>query len=201
MTGSTVLRRVVAVVTALLAVAAAFVTGFLASQAHHAEPPAYRLTAAGLDGGLSCDRLREWYVDHGVRQVTAWGWRSPIHAEAVRMSDGVDAGTASAPRAAAPDVSLETRTGSVTGTNVQEVGDDEPDVVKVSGDLLVRVDDDTLETDDVSGSEPRRLGVAPLDRIGDPQLLLAGDRAVVIGREVEDPTAGAPMVVPSPRSL
>ena len=193
-------RRVVASVTALLAVTAAFVAGFLLSDVQQDAPPAYRLAAAGLDSGLSCDRVREWYVDHGVRQVTAWGWRSPIFAEALPMTDGDEAGTASAPRAAAPDVSLETRTGSVTGTNVQEADVDEPDVVKVSGDLLVRIADGALKIDDVSGAEPRRLGVAPLDRIGDPQLLLSGDRAVVIGREIEDPTAGAPLVAPSART-
>jgi hypothetical protein len=200
MTGSTVLRRVVACVTALLAVGVAFLAGFLVSDAHHEGPAGYRLTAAGLDTGLSCDRLREWNVDHGLRQVTAWGWRSPIDAEAVPLTEGADAGTASVPRAAAPGLSVETRTGSATGTNVQEADVDEPDVVKVSGDLLVRIDDGALKTDDLSGTEPRRLGVAPLDRIGDPQLLLAGDRAVVIGREVEVPTAGAPPVVPPPRT-
>ncbi len=49
--------------------------------------------------------------------------------------------TYSAPGAAAPNAPLDTTTGSATGTNVQEGDVDEPDLAKVSGDLLVRVDE------------------------------------------------------------
>jgi hypothetical protein len=197
MTGSSVLRKAFATVSVLAAVVTAFVAGFLVAGARSGEPPAYRL-AAGLDSGLSCDRLRQWYVDHAVDRVTAWGWQSPIYAEGVPMA-GTN-GTDAAPGAAAPDSSLDSRTTSSTGTNVQEADVDEPDLAKVSGDLLVRVDDGTLKTDDLSGSEPRRLGVAALDRMGNPQLLLSGDRAIVVGSEIDDPAAGATMFPPAPRT-
>jgi hypothetical protein len=197
MTGSTVLRRIVASITALVAMAGAFAAGFLVSDGRSGEPPAYRLSAAGLDSGLSCDRLRQWYVDHALERVTAWGWGSPIYADGIPLAGEDDA---SAPNASAPKGPLDTATGSDTGTNVQEADVDEPDLAKVSGDLLVRVDSGTLKTDDVSGAEPSRLGVAPLDRMGDPRLLLSGDRAVVLGSEIEDPTAGAPLLLPTPRT-
>jgi hypothetical protein len=197
MTGSSVLRKAFATVSVLAAVVTAFVAGFLVAGARSGEPPAYRL-AAGLDRGLSCDRLRQWYVDHAVDRVTAWGWQSPIYAEGVPMA-GTN-GTDAAPGAAAPDSPLDSRTTSSTGTNVQEADVDEPDLAKVSGDLLVRVDDGTLKTDDLSGSEPRRLGVAALDRMGNPQLLLSGDRAIVVGSEIDDPAAGATMFPPAPRT-
>jgi uncharacterized secreted protein with C-terminal beta-propeller domain len=197
MTGSTVLRRIVASITALVAMVGAFAAGFLVSDARSGEPPADRLSAAGLDSGLSCDRLRQWYVDHALERVTAWGWSTPIYDDAIPLA-GAD--VAAAPNAPAAKGSLDTATSSGTGTNVQEADVDEPDLAKVSGDLLVRVDGGTLKTDDVSGAEPRRLGVAPLDRLGDPQLLLSGDRAVVLGSEIDDPTAGAPLAQSAPRT-
>ena len=61
--------------------------------------------------------------------------------------------------AAAPAPVTERATGSENGTNVQEAGVDEPDVVKTDGSLLVRVEDGDLATYDVTGD---RAG-APLD--------------------------------------
>jgi hypothetical protein len=199
MTRSTALRRLLAWVTALLAVTTAFTVGYLVALERRGDPSSYRLTGAGLDSGLSCDRLRQWYVDHGLAQVTAWGWQSPVYRE-LGPAQGPDAPVdqgATAPGAEAP---LGTTTASGTGTNVQETGVDEPDVAKVSGDLLVRIAGGALKTDDVGGVEPRRLGVAPLDRVGDPQLLLAGDRALVIGSEIGDPAAGVFLAPAAPRT-
>jgi hypothetical protein len=195
MTFGTALRRTVATLAVLVVVAAAFAAGFVVAGARHGETPSYRLTGAGLSG-LTCERLRQWYVDHAVDQVTAWGWQSPLRMVPL-------AGVAENAEGAEPDVAgapLDTRTGSDTGTNVQEAGVDEPDIVKVSGDLLVRINGGSLETVDVSGNEPHRLGVVPLDRIGDPQLLLSGHRVVVIGSALPDPTAGAPLVAPQPQT-
>src|SRR4051812_28072273 len=101
MTGSRVLRRIVATVTALVAMAGAFAAGFLTAGAGGGDPTAYRLSAAGLDSGLSCDRLRRWYVGHALDRVTAWGWQAPIYyAEDAPMAG--DAGPVAAPNAAAP---------------------------------------------------------------------------------------------------
>jgi len=191
-------RRIVATLTVLLAVTTAFAAGFLVSDARRGEKPQLHLAAAGLNSGLSCERLRQWYVAHGLDRVTAWGWQGPA-LRAYAVPQAAAPGIAEDSIGSAPSSSLDTATGSGTGTNVQETGVDEPDIAKVSGALLVRISDGSLETDDVSGPESRRLGVTPLDRIGDPQLLLAGDRAVVIGAEVADPAAGAPLVAPAPQ--
>jgi hypothetical protein len=194
----TALRRAAATGTVALLVLSAFGAGVVVTEARGGGDPPLRLTAAGLDSGLSCDGLRAWYVDHGVAQVTAWGWQGPAY----RMLAGTAPGSGMAEDAAGatPGTSLDAHPGSSTGTNVQEAGVDEPDIAKTTGDLLVRISGDTLKTDDVSGSEPRRLGVAALDRMGDPRLLLSGDRAVVIGAEVGDPTAGASLLAPPPRT-
>ncbi len=180
------LRRVAAALAALLAVTAAFASGFLVAQGRGTERPTpVRLAAAGLGSGLSCDALRQWYVDRALDRVTAWGWGPRL----VYAAGGVPAaGDAVSP---APRTATTPSTTSATGTNVQESDVDEPDVVKTSGTLLVRVVDDTLTTYDVSGPHPRMLGSAPLTGLTDPQLLLAGDRVVALGTATPSPVAGA----------
>ena len=76
---------------------------------------------------------------------------------------------------------------SATGTNVQEVGVDEPDVVKTDGVLLVRVRDGDLEIHDVTGRDP--VEVADVDLPGADvarEVLLAGDTVVVLSDNVPE---------------
>jgi len=185
---SAVLRRVAAALAAVLAVTAAFASGFLVAQGRgNDRPTPVRLAAAGLGSGLSCHALRQWYVDRALDRVTAWGWDQPAYdLGGVERAGGEVAAPQTTPRTAATP-----STTSATGTNVQETGVDEPDVVKTSGGLLVRVVDDTLTTYDVSGPRPRMLGSAPLTGLGDPQLLLVGDRVVALGTATPSPVAGA----------
>ncbi len=146
-----------------------------------------RLVNADLRPAASCDELLQWYVDHGVERVTPYGWD---YMRIYTMADS--AGSPEAPQA-------DEARSSDTGTNVQESGVDEPDVVKTDGSLLVRVvDDSTLVVYDVTGAEPVRLGSLPLDGMFTPELLLAGDRVVVIGR---DPSAAKGRIAPGTRVL
>ena len=192
------IRRTLATLTVLVVAAAAFAAGLVVAGARGGGP-SYRLTAAGLDSGLTCEGLRQWYVDHAEDQVTPWGWQSPLRM--VPLSGAVERPAAAAGQPDAASAPLDTRTGSDTGTNVQEAGVDEPDIAKVSGDLLVRITGGSVETWDVGGQQPRRLGGVPLGRVGNPQLLLSGDRAVVIGTEMPDPAAGAPLTSPQPQTV
>jgi hypothetical protein len=134
----------------------------------------------GLVPADSCTQLLAWYVDNSVNRVTAWGW------DDIRVYAMEDA-TAASGDAKAPSTSEVTS--SATGTNVQETGVDEPDVVKTDGSLLVRVDGSTLTTYDVTGGTPRRLGSLTLPGIdrdngdGGAELLLVGDRAVVLNTD------------------
>ena len=151
-----------------------------------------RLVNADLRPAASCDELLRWYVDHGVDRVTPYGWD---YLRVYTMSGTVADSPEAAQRAGQP----EEATSSDTGTNVQEAGVDEPDVVKTDGSLLVRVvDDTTLVVYDVTGAEPVRVGSLPLDAMFSPELLLVGDRVVVIGR---DPGAAKGRVAPGTRVL
>jgi hypothetical protein len=144
------------------------------------------LVAAG-----DCDSLLRWYVDNTRDQVTAWGWGGGVMYGGARgaMESSTDA-LATAPLATAGPLakSFDQATSSATGTNVQEAGVDEPDVVKTDGHLLVRLVGDDVVVYDVSGTSPQRMGRLDLPgrAEGQPELLLAGGRAVVLSQD-EDP--------------
>jgi hypothetical protein len=178
-----VIRRTGTVLGVVLGVLAAFVAGFaVASGRTDTTTSPIRLAGQDLGTGRSCAGLLQWYVDHALEQVTAWGWNAPMiyNGEAVPGA-AVGLGTAGGDVAKGGEPLDSSSTGSATGTNVQEAGVDEPDTVKVSGTLLARVVDDTVTTYDVSGRHPRELGSAPLLGMSGTQLLLHGDRLVAIG--------------------
>lgn len=140
-----------------------------------------RLVNADLTLPGSCEALLESYVERGVERVGPYGWDSPYYG----LDDGIPL-TASAEDsvagAAVPRSGVVEQGSSATGTNVQEVGVDEPDVVKTDGELLVRVRDGDLEVHDLTGRAP--IEVADVDLPGTSatrELLLAGDTVVVLG--------------------
>jgi hypothetical protein len=139
-----------------------------------------------LAAATSCDDLLDSYVRRGVEAVTAFGWDPGwvTFDTAMSASDArVSGAETAAGRATYSTPRTGRATGSATGTNVQEAGVDEPDVVKTDGKHLYRVWDDVLEVYDVSGDEPVRVGQLELDEVRDAETLLAGDRLVVAGRD------------------
>ena len=65
-------------------------------------------------------------------------------------------------------------------TNVQEAGVDEPDTVKTDGRRLFAVAGGALHAIDVRSAAPRRLGTLALPEGGAHELLLRGDRLLVL---------------------
>jgi uncharacterized secreted protein with C-terminal beta-propeller domain len=128
-----------------------------------------------------CEQLSDWYADAAMPHVTAWGLGDPwLRLDGVRSGDVVAAAEAAAPGDAVGS--------GDTGTNVQEAGVDEPDVAKTDGRHVVTVRHDRLQVFDVTGDSPRRLGSVPLTGETDTnELLLVGDRAVVLGARYEQP--------------
>jgi hypothetical protein len=149
---------------------------------------------AGSDLSLaeSCDDLLDWYVARGVDRVGPWGWDYGYAHGAVVM-DGAEmampfaasGADSSAQRSSAKAPGLVPSTSRVTnddsGTNVQELGVDEPDVVKTDGRTLFRVEGGDLTTYDVTGADVVRLGSADLADLRDGEILLSGDTVVAIG--------------------
>ncbi len=69
-----------------------------------------------------------------------------------------------------------------SGTNVQEEGVDEPDLVKTNGKTLFAVANGKLRAVDVAGLRPRLLDSLPLGASLSHELLLHGDRLLVLSR-------------------
>ena len=67
-----------------------------------------------------------------------------------------------------------------SGTNVQVIGVDEPDIVKTDGRRIITVRDGTLTVVDVTGDEPAITGRVLLGERWGGELLLHGDRVLVI---------------------
>jgi uncharacterized secreted protein with C-terminal beta-propeller domain len=92
-----------------------------------------------------------------------------------------------------------------SGTNVQETGVDEPDLLKTNGDTLFTITGNQLESVDVSGKAPRLLDTLKLaNGWSSSDLLLSGTHLLVLSRGgywIEPlPAMAARMIVPAPSS-
>lgn len=139
--------------------------------------PGLALVNADLTRASSCEALLDSYVDRALELVGPYGWGGGP----VIVFDALGAAEAAAPVPGTSRAATSRATAGETGTNVQEAGVDEPDVVKVVGHLLLRVRDDRLTTYDVSGDAPRELSVLALEGISDAEILVSGSRVVALG--------------------
>lgn len=142
-------------------------------------PVAFR---ADLEPAQTCDELLESYRDRALDLVTAWGWDGGDH---VLYSTLDEASKAGAPVRA--QAAMEQQAASATGTNIQEVGVDEPDTVKTDGRLVVRLRGNDLEIHDASGSAVVELSSIRIPRVEAGEIMLAGDTVVVIGGDQASP--------------
>lgn len=94
-------------------------------------------------------------------------------------ADGFVPPSAASPAPAAAEGTANA-TPSFSSTNVQEAGVDEPDVVKTDGRRVFAIADGTLRAIDVTGDAPKLVGSLELAGSGAPQMLLRGDRLLVM---------------------
>jgi uncharacterized secreted protein with C-terminal beta-propeller domain len=80
-----------------------------------------------------------------------------------------------------------------SGTNVQEAGVDEPDLVKTDGRTVFAIAGRSVHVVDVTGAAPRRVAELTLDGVSPAGLLLVGDRLLVIGD-----SGGGPVPIDAP---
>lgn len=164
--------------------------------------------AASLTPFGSCEELDTWFTAAARERVGPWGWDQGFASDGggwlTRIFGGRDeavaadtaGGALGAPSMGAPESA---RSGGAvgvgqTGTNLQEADVDEPDVVKTDGRRVVTVTGDTLRVMRVDGDQLTDLGRLPLPDQWTSELLLLGDRALVVGqREVV-----VPMQIPEP---
>ena len=181
-------RRVTTVISTIAALGAAAGVGYALGDSPddpgRRTPPALALANADLVTAGSCEALLDSYVERGLDLVGPYGWGGGMVVyDAQAGADSASAGSERTGVTTSRSVSDE------SGTNVQEAGVDEADVVKVAGPLLVRLRDGELLAYDVSGAEPSLLSTTRLDDArgngwpGDPggEMVLVDGRAVVIG--------------------
>ena len=151
------------------------ITGVLASQ-----------TLVQFD---QCDSFLDYVIEHALALVGPYGLQgggfgfprpffgdllledavaAPVAAASV---DGAESSVASAPRAGV----------DFSGTNVQELGVDEPDIVKTDGNRIVVLAQQTVFVIDVSGDDPKLLGKISLPDVSIRDLFLFEDRVLALG--------------------
>jgi hypothetical protein len=151
----------------------------------------------------SCGAMRDWLADEVAPRVDEYGLGGGAIAfgvddAAASREVAVDTSPPSAPAAggdagtAADTVVPEAGASEASTTNVQVAGVDEPDVVKSDGDRVLAVASGRLHL--VSAGEARVLASIDLPAdLAAADLLLAGDRALVVG-------TGAHLVEPAAAS-
>jgi hypothetical protein len=111
----------------------------------------------------TCGAMLTYAKTQAGRFVGPWGFGPVATAVTVRES---------APKAGV----------DYSGTNVQEAGVDEPDLVKTDGETLFAVANGRLSSVDVSERRPRLLDTLKLDSGWSHELLLRGNRLLVLSR-------------------
>lgn len=171
--------------------AAGLVAVAVAVAACTGDGPGQPAQAATLTAFAECGELRDYFVEHALDMVGPYGLQGrhgggprPLGPDVVEEETAGTDETAAAPEAAARGTGGPVEGEDFSGTNVQESGVDEPDHVKTDGERLLVLDHEELHVLDVTGSTPQRVGDVALPQRGD-ELLLAGDRALVISRAHE----------------
>jgi uncharacterized secreted protein with C-terminal beta-propeller domain len=138
----------------------------------HATAPQQQPTAPfRLVAFDSCDRLLTELRAAAQRSITDYGF-STGWPERFAVDDGAMRAEAVGGAAPAPGPTF-------SGTNVHEQGADEPDIVKTDGRRIVTVESGILHV--IDPATRRETGRLSLGLAGDPRLLLAGDKALVLG--------------------
>lgn len=149
------------------------------------DPSGYPFAYAVMESSAAAAEEFDAAMPAGTMAPTAM----PVSETAATTSlGGFDAGDAD--QAASAEAS---GTATVAGTNTQEVGVDEPDIVKADGDRIVTISENVLTYVDISGDEPVVTGRLTIPEGWGHQLFLAGDRAVLVTNT--GGTYGQPMPV------
>jgi len=188
---------------ALAALACLVVVGLLAAPA--SAPAAARLTKpSALPAFPSCKAL----LGYARRNARRTGGRTGVPTRAAIIEPQVlappvqaDAAPAAAPAPAAAESNDSNRTSTpdFSQTNAQEAGVDEPDIVKTDGRTVFAVAEDTLHALDVTGAGPRLVGSLKLEGSGGHQLLLRGNRLLVMSNSFGGGPFAADVIVSASR--
>jgi len=127
----------------------------------------------------SCGDLLGYVKPQAARFVSPWGlgFGSGVVSDTGGIPLGAPAAGAERTRTAGPQQGVD-----YSGTNVQEEGVDEPDLVKTNGTTLFAVANGRLNAVDVSERRPRLLDSLKLEGGWSHELLLHRDKLLVLSR-------------------
>lgn len=158
------------------------------------------LLTSGLQTVGDCDALLARLIDDGVDRVGPygfggnWGWDFPMPAGGGMMEDdavmaeasegGVDLAQGGEVRQQSGE---ESGTDGVSGTNTQEVGVDEADIVKTDGDRLIVVANNRVQVLDISSGTPvLQHSVQLTSDYGQGEIFINGDQALLMSTSWSD---------------
>ncbi len=153
----------------------ALVTGTSDDGTDRVPPPRHEISLAAYD---TCATALAEMKSRVMPRVTPWGLDQGVRA--VEDAVPADGGRAAAPKAAPGEdlAAAESAPREHSTTNVHEKGVVEPDLVKTDGTRVVSVADGRLRVVDVASR--KQTAAVPLESGYATQLLLAGDRALVM---------------------
>lgn len=137
--------------------------------------------ASALQPFDDCIELRDHFVEHALEMVGPWGLDGGFGPEMAATAEASGDDSAGAERAET-NAAAPTADGGTSGTNVQEVGVDEADIVKANERMLatVTMEDRRLRLVDLTGDSPRKAGSLELPQSWQHELFLDGDRLLVL---------------------
>ena len=139
----------------------------------------------GLQTFNACDDFLDYVKEHAVDMVGPWGFEYGYWGPVVRGAIeevALDTAAADEGGAVAPAAAGENLVQGVdySGTNIQELGVDEPDVIKTDGNRIVAVANSTLYVIDATGDEPQLTGQTAIEAGWASDMFLYGDKVLVM---------------------
>ncbi|MEX1124292.1 MAG: beta-propeller domain-containing protein [Acidimicrobiia bacterium] len=139
--------------------------------------PEVLLTSHALVPFDACDVFLDYVISHAVELVGPYGLSDPLYDAWFGGGPGMDGaarlGEETVPTAG-PDLDY-------SGTNVQVLGVDEPDMVKTDGRRIVVLSEGTLIVTDVTGHQPEVIGRLQISDLSVQSLFLSGDTVLLFG--------------------
>ena len=138
----------------------------------------------GLVAFTACDELLVHLQAEAAERVGPYGldggrYGVPLMLETAAMAEDSMDGGAAVPSLRTSDQTL-VEGQDYSGTNVQELGIDEPDLIKTDGHRILVVEDDRLHHVSVAGGAATLTDSLRIKGHWSRQMLLAGDRALLI---------------------
>ena len=148
--------------------------------------------AASLTPFDSCQPFLRHVKANALDMVGPWGLEGEFYPEMLESSGVLRAG---------PEIAVDSADSSPevahSSTNIQEVGVDEPDIVKTDGKRIVAIVDGELRVVDATGDRLRPMGQLRFEDFWPQDMFLSGDNVVVFGQMHNSPVVARSAINPS----